>query len=321
MKNFWKSGHFLKFASVLAAVLLWIFVAYEENPVHETWLRDVPVSYINRSADFENGKLLVIEGDSETVDVKIRGDRSVLASIKASSVKCAVDFADISSDGEYTLNINASTSANGIEIVNKKPNNVKLVIDTVVTREKTLAIIKEGTPDKGFVAGNIEASPKTIKLTGPKSVVDKVKSAKINVDISGANDDVANLYKIKLYDDSEKEITDDRINKNVEYCDVRCPILASKDVKIEPVLAAETNASGDNITVSSVSPDKVTLMGKPDQLKRINSVHTKPVSARDIYTTVKREVDLDIDSLPDGVYISGDVSSAKVELRPESDSY
>ena len=59
MKKFWQSGHFLKFASVFSAILLWIFVAYQVNPIHETWVRGVPVSYINRSEKFDNEELFM----------------------------------------------------------------------------------------------------------------------------------------------------------------------------------------------------------------------------------------------------------------------
>ena len=45
-------------ASLFIAIFLWIFVVYQENPNHEIWINGIPVNFINRNANFENGKLM-----------------------------------------------------------------------------------------------------------------------------------------------------------------------------------------------------------------------------------------------------------------------
>ncbi|MBQ7901629.1 MAG: hypothetical protein IJ365_06680, partial [Clostridia bacterium] len=142
MKRLLKSDYFLMFASVLVAVLIWIYVVYEQNPMHETWLRDVPVTYTNQTADFETGKLIVLEGDIAKVDLKIRGRRSAVSAVDVSSVTCSVNMGEITDAGSYTLPITFSTTVYGIELMQKKPNSVNLVVDRVVTEERSITVTK-----------------------------------------------------------------------------------------------------------------------------------------------------------------------------------
>ena len=103
MKNFWKSEHFLRVLSVFISVLLWIFIVYQENPTHETYLRSVPVNCINLSSDFESGKYVITEGLETKVDLKLRGDRVNLASVKMDDVRCTLNFVGIKHEGIYSL--------------------------------------------------------------------------------------------------------------------------------------------------------------------------------------------------------------------------
>lgn len=320
MKNFWKSEFFLKCASVFAAILLWIFVVYQESPIHETWLSDLPVSYVNHSSNLQNGKLLITEGNESKVDLKIRGRRNELSSAKASNVTCTVDLGDIASEGSYTLPIEVNIAANGVELVSKDPYSVTVVVDRVVTKEKDVTVNITGTPKSGYVAGKIESATTSVKLTGPQSLINEVETAVSTVDVTDASVDIEGLYKIKLYDASGKEITDETISKNIEYCDIKCPILATKDVSIMPFLSEQTNHLGQAVTVVSKTPSTITLVGRKEKLDQIDTIFTETISAHDILGTVTLKVNLDFGGIPNDVYAQGDINTVELVLMAESDS-
>lgn len=319
MKKFWKSDHFLRIASVFAAILLWIFVVYQENPIHEIWINSVPVSFINRSASFENGKLVITDGENAKVNLKIQGRRSAISTAKASNVSCTVNLADIEKEGSYTLPVSVNISAYGVELVSKDPYNVTIEVDKVVTQERTVDINKSGSPKNGFVEGTVDFTPSSVKLTGPESIVRNIASASVVLDLTDAAEDIAGLYKIRLYDAEGKEITDTRITKNIEYCDVRCPILATKEVTVSPTLTSETNSLGHKISVVAVSPGKITLVGRKEQLDRIDTVLTESIQTSDIDGMVTVNAELVLDGISEGVLISNDVKTVKVELNSEAE--
>lgn len=317
MKKIWESEYFLMIISVFIAVLLWIYVVYDKNPIFETWLRDIPVEYINRSADFESGKLVILDGQEKTADLKIRGRRSALSAAKASSVICSVDMSAVTKDGSYIIPLSVNTGVDGVELVQKSPYSVTLTVDKVVTEERRVTVSGTGQPKSGYVLDRIESEPQIIKLTGPQSLIRNVSSASAVVDVTDASEDVQGLYMIKLYDSDNKEITDERISKNIEYCDVKCHISYAKTVNITPLLSAETNDRGEAITVSSVQPSSLTVSGDKDKVDGINEVYTQETDVAKIYEETQKEVRLDLSQLPEGVSVTDSVDKTTLVLRPE----
>ena len=64
MKNFYKSNTFLAIVSVICAIIIWIYVVYEVNPLYETWVEDVPVQCVNTSSLFDDGSLVLVNENS-----------------------------------------------------------------------------------------------------------------------------------------------------------------------------------------------------------------------------------------------------------------
>ena len=197
MKKLLKSDSFLMVLSVFIAILLWIYLVYDQNPMHEKWLSSVPVKYTNQSVDFENGKLVVLEGALDKVEVKIRGRRSAVSGVDISSVVCSANMGEIKDSGSYTLPVTFTSSVYGIELVQKKPNSVTVVVDRVITEEVKIEVSKSGEVAQGYISGEIECNPMTVKLTGPSTLVRSVGKAIVNVDLASADKDIANLCKNK----------------------------------------------------------------------------------------------------------------------------
>lgn len=317
MKKIWESDYFLIVISVFIAVLLWIYVVYDKNPIFETWLRDIPVEYINQSADFESGKLVILDGQEKTADLKIRGRRSALSAAKATSVICSVDMSAVTKDGSYIIPLSVNTGVDGAELVQKSPYSVTLTVDKVVTEERQVTVNGAGQPKSGYVLDRIESEPQIIKLTGPQSLIRNVASASAVADVTDASEDVQGLYMIKLYDSDNKEITDERISKNIEYCDVKCHIAYAKTVNITPLLSAETNDRGEAITVSSTQPSTLTIVGDKDKIDGINEVYTAEVDVAKIYDETQKEVRLDLSQLPEGTSVTDGIDKTALILRPE----
>ena len=317
MKKIFKSDSFLMVLSVFIAVLLWIYVVYEQNPMHEKWISGVPVKYTNQTADFENGKLVVLDGALDKVDIKIRGRRSAVSGVDTSSVSCIVNMGEIKESGSYTLPVTFNSSVYGIELVQKKPNSVTLVVDKVITEETDIEVVKSGDVAQGYISGEIEYTPSSVKLTGPSELVRNVEKAIVNVDLASADKDIANLCKIKLYDESGVEITDSRISKNIEYCDIKCPVYSAKEVAVTPILRSETNGVGDAVTVASVTPSTVTLVGAAELIEEIDTLYTKDIDTHNITDVVKITAAIDFRDMPDGVTIQGDITTVEIELRAE----
>ena len=306
MNRILKSDYFLMVISVLIAAFIWIYVVYEKNPMHEVWIRDLPINFINQSEDFKNGKLIVIEQADDKVDVKIRGRRTAISSAKLSKITCTVNMNDVKSAGDYSLPISVNFSTDGVEVLQKTPYNLSISVDEVVTKGVPINIDTTGTVKEGYVLGETQMSPTEIKITGPHSVLSKIKKAAITVDLTDISEDIKGLYKIKLYNSDNEEIADDRLSRNVDYADINFPVLSTKAVKLKVVLSDTKNSEGNKVTVKSVKPETVLIKGRAEDLSDITEIETQKIDVSELLKSGTLEAYLNPESLPENVYTADD---------------
>ncbi|MBE7030577.1 MAG: hypothetical protein E7409_04010 [Ruminococcaceae bacterium] len=308
--KFYQTNWFLRISAVVIAVILWIYVVYVENPSYETWVRGIPVTYTNMVQEFEDGKLMLVETDDDTIDIKIRGRRRLISGIYNTEMVAMVDMLGITREGTYSLPVNINFGSDGIEILEKKPYNVQLTVDRVVSEQRDIEVNSKGSMRAGFVLGESTSSPATITLTGPKSLLERVAHCAITVDFSDVAQDVKGLYKIKLYDASNNEVTDERIIKNVEYTDVYYEVLPTKILTVKPALTEQTNANGNTIE-ATVVPERVTVKGDAQILADITEIFTVPIEVSGVREAVTAQVGLE---LPEGVAFADDAISSTVTV-------
>lgn len=295
--KFYQTDWFLRVISVLIAIVIWIYVVYEYNPQYETWVRDVPITYLNRGQDFDNGKMVILDTNTEQMDIKIRGRRRLVSAIDASNTTVTVDMSGITKEGTYTLPINVHFAADGVEVLQKKPYTQEIIIDRVITEEREIAVDTEGQLPAGLVVEGGTNSPETVKLTGPQSVIGNVAKCSIAVNFTDVRDDIKGLYKIKLYDAQNTVIESEYISKNIEYTEVYYAVLSTKTVPVTPKLSGTQTAEGLAVTASA-QPAQVTIQGKALALEAVSALETTQIDIGSI--TQNRQVTAALE-LPGGV--------------------
>lgn len=315
MKDIFKTNWFLILISVLSAILIWVYVVYEINPMYEMTIRKLPVEYLNQSSDFDTGKLTVLSANSETVDLKVKGKRSVLSKVKTSDIRCTINMGDVKSSGTYSFPLNISFNVDGVEVVSKNPYNISLNIDKVVTEEKEIKIETVGKPADGYIAESVEYTPLKIRLTGAKSIVSKVKTAAIKVDLTGAADTISGRYKVKLYDSEGNEYDNESISKNITYTELKYNIFQSGSISVNPVLSDEINRYGEKLTVSKIKPSKLTVIGDKRVMLKLDKLDTEEINVSGIRNgdTVK----VKISELPENSYFDGETDEVEITFSTE----
>lgn len=314
MKDIFKTNWFIMAVSLLSAILIWIYVVYEINPMYETVIRKVPITYTRQSEDFENGKLSVISMDSETVDVKIKGKRSTISKLKADDINCTVSMSDVQSAGEYSLPISVSFNTDGVELLSKNPYKLSMEVDNVITVEKKIEIETTGKPASGYIAESVEYSPLQIRLTGAKSAVKKINKAMISVDLTDAEDTIAGRYKVKLYDKNGNEFVDDSINKNITYTELKYKIYQSKNIDINAVLSSDSNYYG-KVSVSKIKPSSLEVHGDKRVMLKLDKIDTKKIDVSHVKDGTTLTVELE--DIPEDMRIENDVKKVEVTFKVE----
>ncbi len=313
MKNLFKSNWFLMGISLFSAIIIWIYVVYQISPVFETSIKNVPITFSKYSEDFDNGKLTVLSTNTDAVTVKVKGKRGTLAKLTRDRINCSVNMSDITKAGTHKIPIMVSFDVSGVELVSKDPYNVSVVVDKVVTEEVDITVQTKGTPAQGYIYDSIEYSVDKIRLTGAKSVIDKVRTARIGVDITGKTESQSGRYKIVLLDKNGEEISDDGISKNISYVELKCNILKLKAVKVNPVLSDVKTYAGHKVAVSKITPEEINVLGSKNAVTALEKLDTKKINVR--YAKDGDKIIAELEEIPENIRLEQEIEKVEVVLE------
>ena len=205
MRDFFKKDWVIKVISVLVSIIIWIYVVYFQNPQYETWIKGVPVTRSNMSTDFSSGKLKILDSNSDTVNIKVKGTRRTVAKLNNANIKVTADMISVTKDGNYTLGTNVVFPVSGITIVQKEPYNYEIAVDKVATSKLKIEVKKTGTLKSGYEIDTESITPETVSITAPQSILNTVSKAAVTVDISGKSSDIRGNYLIEFYNNRKSE--------------------------------------------------------------------------------------------------------------------
>lgn len=314
MKKLLNTKWFLLSVSLLSAVIIWVYVVYEINPTFETTIKNVPITYIRYSEEFENGKIVLSSSSHESANIRIKGKRTLLSKVSRDDINCTVDMSSVTSSGTHRIPLNVSFNVSGIELVSKDPYSLNAEVEDVVTKEIEISVDTIGVPASGYIYDSVEYSLDKVRISGAKGIISKVKKAEVKVDISDKSESRSGRYKIILKDKDGNEIDEKGITKNISYIEVKYNISALKEVKIKPQLSSEKNAQGKKVT-ATVNPETVKILGSKGSLADVEEILTKPINVRNIKD--KTKLNIELEELPKKVELENEIKTVEVTITIE----
>lgn len=312
MKNFFKTNWITLSISLLSAILIWIYVVYQINPMFETTVRNLPVSYVKYSDAFATGKLVVASKNVETANIKIKGKRSNLSKLSKEDIICTVDMSGVTSSGTHKIPISVSFNASGVELVSKDPYSVIVDVDDVITNELAVDVTSRGKPAEDFVLDEIEYGVNKVRISGPETLVKKVKKARVIVDVTNKSEAFSGRYKIILEDKEGNLLSEEGLTKNISYIEVKCNVLYLKEVNVVADLAQAKTSDGKTIT-ATVVPEKVKLIGNRTTLADINNIRTESINTHGVKN--KDKIKVKLTGIPENVKVEGKVAEVEVTFE------
>lgn len=185
MNNFW-----LKAASVLLALTLWVFVMSKGRT---EVLMEVPLMFRDVPAGLQ-----VKDADNMSVTVHLRGDETSVTTVKRSDVKAYVTL----SDAKSGLNLFSITPADikvpsAVKVITVNPSSIKVELETVEKRTVTVVPVITGEPSPGYVVKGAVVTPLSLEIEGPTVEVKKIRELKTkSVDVSLASGTIAERVAI-----------------------------------------------------------------------------------------------------------------------------
>lgn len=296
-----------KIISVLVAILTWMYVISVENPKTEIAFRDIPITVLNESRLNDYGLKLIDHGDP-TVDVKVVGRRSDVATVTAKDISATIDVSKISISGKYMVDVAVTTEMDGVGISKSEFQKTEVYVDKVRTVNKNINIKTDGLPAETYILGEPSASVSSVEITGPGGVVNKVAAATVIVNTTGTNAKITRICPVKLYDLSGEEIDTKYLSLSTESVTVNIDVFREQELKIIPVYGDSYDLSQYEITVT---PEKITAITDANFNGGINTVPLTLNELKEGETFIKK-VKLDV---PSTIDIKQEIGTVNVEFR------
>ncbi|GKZ03947.1 MULTISPECIES: YbbR-like domain-containing protein [Paraclostridium] len=304
MKNRLKNNTKIKLISLLSALVLWLYVMTVEDPVETRTFSDIPVTITNMSVLEERG-LTIYPKEELLADISIRANLSSLRPINRDNIYIYGRLDD-PKEGKNVVYLQANLP----ERVNKydiKPNVITLDLEKVVNEKRSISVDVEGEPKINI--DNIETNKKTVDVSGPRTLVNKVTSIKATLDASDKYKDFSTKLKLVPVDANGDVVKGVKLDDNFVVATVK--FLQEKVVPVKLVFD-DSVSNQSNLENYSINPKDITIEGKKEALDNINGINTKPITANDLKSNNSIDVALDI---PKDVKIKNNISSIKLNIN------
>ena len=315
----------LKIMSVAIAIVVWLIVVNIDNPVGTNYYTITDVELINKeyveSSD-TIGKMCMPEENQDSVKVAITASKKVRDRIRLSDITAVADLQQaVSLDTDPVMvPITVTCSASGVlpSDIKVTPQNLTVNLDEKETQEFVVNVSKGDTkPGKDYEVGSLTASPEKIRITGPKTLVNKIDKVNATIALDGNTEDYTQEVNLTIYDKnqealSESEMNSLRIENNAKV------VVTAKLWKIRTgvkIAAGYVGTPAGGYQVGSVKtvPDTISVAGNTEGLESLSendNMITIPADRIDISgesKDVERKISLK-NLLPDNVKLTSDSS-------------
>lgn len=301
----------LKIFSLVIAILLWIYVMGEVNPETKTKIYGIEVSLTNTDMLASDG-LAVAQEEPVTVNATIEGKRSDVNRAKKKGLSATVDVGSCRS-GRNTETISLNLPE-GITLDSISQETVDVKVEKVVWEERPVQISFEGDstsledmPSGSRVKWVTGTDPGRVTIYGAKSLVNKVDHLAGEISADSVRKDVRKTkVRLTAVDADGEKVNGVSLNRKKAV--VSTQLLTAADIS----LTAEASGLNSSLTVSSAKCDTVRVAGTADALKTLKELKGT-ADLGNIKKAGTYTLDIDIEQVPDGIYLADD-SSVKGEF-------
>jgi YbbR domain-containing protein len=300
--------------SFLISFSLWFYVNGVYNPQDTKDFSNIPVTVAFDGSIPQQNNLAILKSEDLTVDIKLEGSRVALANLSKDEIAARVDLSSVTVAGDYELPITVTLPGTSLLISSQSVSSIKMSFDKLDRKQVDAKIVTDGQVKDGYWLGEITASPGTMKVEGPASLLAKVENYLIEVDVTGLNA-VKTMRQNVVYIDADGEVVDGKyLSGEFSSVSVNIPVYYIKEV---PLVVTGLNKSGGSDATMfhyEVSPSSVRIAGPESEMELLNqivvdTVDTSKIEYRDSYS---KEL-----TVPTGIKLLDDVESVDVVVTIE----
>ncbi len=288
--------------SITLAIAVWISAVTAKDPIQER-LYPRPVT-IERTG--QDPSLIISSGVPGQVSVTLSAPGTIWDQMLSASspLRAWIDLSGLG-PGTHTLEVKVEPQIKPARVTNQSPNTVTITLEKLVSREFAIMLARRGDPAIGFQADAPSLSQETVTISGPASLVERVQTVRIEIDLSQVSENITRQMEVQVLDASDNPVEGITVTPSTVF--VNQPISQRGGYRNVVVKVTSTGqvASGYRVTNISVFPPTVTVFSaNPSLVDRLPGfVENIPVDLSGAKDDLEVRLPL---NLPDGVEVVGE---------------
>ncbi|MBQ7707688.1 MAG: hypothetical protein IJT72_07905 [Lachnospiraceae bacterium] len=315
MKKLFFNNVGYKLLAIIFAILLWLVVVNITDYTITVKIEDIPVDQQNSDVLEDLDQVYdVVKGD--TVDIYVKGRRSVVGNLTAKNFYAYADVTQMSITNSVQISVVPRNK--GIEddiSIECVDNIMQLSLEDRVKEQFPVKVVVEGEAATGYAVGETSATPNIITIEGPKSAVDKITDVVVKVDVKGADQNVTAVGDILLLDAYGEKIKNDKISLSQSQADVAINVYPTKTVDIDVEIKG-TPADGYAVSEVVYQPQTVEIAGDESVIGGLDKIEIKDISVSGLEESLQITVNLS-DYIPEGVFLAQNNSDIALTVSIE----
>ena len=268
------------------------------------------------------GKMCMPEQNQDSIKVAITATKKIRDKIKVTDISAVADLQQaVSLDtNPVMVPITVTCSVPGVSPSDIKvtPQNLSVNLDEKETQEFVVNVSRGDTkPGKDYEVGSLTASPEKVRITGPKTLINKIDKVNASIELDGNTEDFTQDVNLTIIDKNQEVLTDSEMNSLRIENNAKVTVTAKlwkirQGVQISADYVG-TPAEGYQVGAVRTVPDTISVAGSAEGLESLadnNNVITIPEDSIDISgesEDVEKKISL-TNLLPDNVKLTSDSS-------------
>lgn len=296
----------LKILSVIIAFFIWFAVVSVSNPL-ENRSREIPLEIQNAGVLEKAGLAYELDTKKSTVTVNYQVHSMDQNNVSGADFRAYINLADYyPATGTVPVVVEVLNNKDYLlESVSVRPGVIRVKTEQIQEKDFDLQTNPVGTPATGYELDRIVLEPDIVTLRGPESVIGRINSVGVEINIQDIHEQTAGTAVPVFYDANGNKISlDDRISINVEEIAFTVYVMKTKVMALEFDVSGEP-AEGCRYMGMETSADTVSVIGVESVIAGIPSIRIPGTVLNLDGATEDRVIVVDVeDYLPDRENIS-----------------
>ena len=262
--------------SLVIAVGLWLYVVTVVSPNSDKHFYNIPVTLQSEVVLQERG-LMITTADLPEVSLHLEGNRTDLNKLNSANITIAVDVSRIGEPGTHNLTYTPSYPGdvpnNAISVLSRTPSTITLTVEERVSKQLPVDILYTGSLSEDYMADkeNKELDYQNVNITGPKSVIDQIAMARIEVNLDNRTESISEQFQYTLCNEKGEPVDAQQVVTDVEAVTLSLRIVRVKEIQL---VVEVINGGGATVNTSSITiePKTIRVSGSDTLLEDLDSL-------------------------------------------------